>query len=116
MQMNWDERHWWRAAGEVLSKPTRSAWFRRRLRLGVEKTMAKCAGKKRHNSYRAAQLASERMLEAGQGLLTPYYCDECGGYHIGHDRALLVPAVKRLPISSPSYHARRHDRIPLREE
>ena len=65
---------------------------------GMSKRMREmdgCLRKIRYGHKKTATDACAAMRKRGSTWLTPYHCDVCGGWHIGHRDGWLVVRIER---------------------
>lgn len=60
---------------------------------------AACSGKRRFNSFNAAQAEAIRIRRKRHLREKPYHCAHCGAYHVGSPFGL-----KRRPAAVPAAH------------
>jgi hypothetical protein len=57
--------------------------------------MESCSGKVRHRNQAAAKRAAHDASEKYQETLLPYFCPNCGGWHIGHPQQGILKTYHR---------------------
>jgi hypothetical protein len=64
-------------------RPTETRRVRAQLRV-AKIVLAQCVGKKCYRSEASAVRVVFEMWLKGRGVLTPYECPHCQGWHVGH--------------------------------
>jgi hypothetical protein len=55
-----------------------------------------CEGKVRHADVGGAVVHARRMARAGKGMVNPYRCQHCRGWHVGRGEAGRLDSINRI--------------------